>query len=320
MIFTNLNFLTFSLFFLIFVLVFFLVLKNFKNKRDYKIIFLFLSFLFIFLSIFWIKYSWNSLKIDDKDETLIILDVSKSMNVSDVSIDSKKVSRLLFAKKYIEKLILENKNSRYSLIIFSWKEAKSIFPFTDDFDIFLNILKNLDYKNLKKSEWTDFLAPFEKAKKRFENSEKTWKKVLFISDWGDEEDVVNSEVKKFYDSRNSYYFVWIWSQNWWKLISWTDVFWDVNYQTYNWKTVNLKITEKNLKDLSSIFHWKYSKIENMDEYRNFLDNFSKFENNFLKNNFSENLISFSRILWFISFVFFILFMLFYLFEQKKYEK
>lgn len=319
MFFTNLNIFSIFLFLIIFWIIIFLLFKN-NFKKDLKIIFLVLSFFLIFLSIFWIKYSWKSEKIAEKKEILVVLDVSKSMNVFDISFGNSKISRLDFAKKYLENLVLKNTDAKFSLVIFSWTESKSVLPFTNDSELFLNILKGVDYKNLLESEKTDFYAPFEKSEKRLVNAESKWQMMIFISDWADSDDEVHPEIKKFIKKDISYYFLWIWSEKWEKLISSVDFFWNPNYKTLNWREVVLKITEKNLQKLSEIFGGKYSKIENLDDYKKFSEDFENFEKDFLKKNFSENMMSFSRILGFFSFLFFVFFMVFYLFEQKKYVK
>lgn len=306
MIFSNLNFITIFLFLIINLFLIYFIFK--RKSKDFKIIFLFLSFFCIFISILGIWYFWKILL--KKNDILFILDVSKSMQTSDILGENWYISRLDFSKNYISNFIKNNKNNNYSLIIFSWKEAKIMIPFSENFDFFLKVLQGVDYKNLNQTQWTDFLKPFELENKKYS------KTVVFISDWWDEEDKVSPSLKQFYNKKNNYYIIWVWSEKWWKIPLWENFFWEKEYKKYNWQEVISKISLKNLSKIADIFKTKFIFIDKQKDF------------DFLKNDFSEfleektnleNKISFSRILWFFSFWFFILFLIFYLFEQKKYE-
>ncbi|MDR3150334.1 MAG: VWA domain-containing protein [Candidatus Peribacteria bacterium] len=50
---------------------------------------------------------------------VFVLDVSKSMNVADISSNDYSYTRLLFAKNAIAEFVANNSNNKYSLVIFA---------------------------------------------------------------------------------------------------------------------------------------------------------------------------------------------------------
>lgn len=324
----NLNFFTITFYLIIsifIILVFFIFYKKHKkidkdfpniakNKYFYiKYIFLILSFFVIFLSIFWIKIVdiWKN-KINWVD-IVFVLDVSKSMNVADISDEKNLYTRLDFSKMAISDFVIKNPENRYSLVIFSG-EAISTIPLTNDTNVFLTLLQNVDYRNLTK-QWSDFFEALNFANNRFENSQWRWKWVVFISDWADED--ANLDLKSLYKKDIAYFVVWVGTKTWWKIIIWRDVFWDLKYQTYNWKYVISRLHEWNLEKISSILKWKYLKLSDFKALNIFSSDLKKLESKSIEINNSLNNKDFSRQLWFISFLFFILFLGTYLFLEKS---
>lgn len=330
--FTNLNFLSFTVFFIlnfIVVYVFYFSYKrqvfineNFvkvaKNKFFYlKYIFLIFSFFIISFSVFWIKIPIESIEKKESLDIVFVLDVSKSMNVYDISSESNTISRIDFAKNSIWNFVLNNPENRYSLVIFAW-EAISAIPLTSDIDIFLTILDWVDYKNLT-IQWTDFNKAFELWFERLKYSSDNSRALIFISDWWDEEDFIDEQYLKWLRDKNKndeVFIVWVWTETWWRIITWRDVFWRTNYLRYLWDYVVSRLNEKNLHDLSKIFKWKYLKMDNTFTILDFHNDLEKLEKKVLEINNLWDKTDFSRILSLYSFIFFTLFFILYIFEDK----
>lgn len=330
--FLNLN--IFSIIFFVFVtlFLFFLFFSFYKNqkilkKNNYfflvskffylKIFFLFLSFFCIFLSIFWIKYISGQDLERKWIDVVFILDVSKSMNVADIKGNNGlSYTRLDFSKKAISDFILNNVNNRYWLIIFSW-EAKSVLPLTSDTDLFLTFLESVNYKNFEK-QWSSFKEAFKLSSDRIISSDDFSKFIVLFSDWGEQDDDIN--IKNYIDKKSSYFIVWVWSENWWKIIVWEDVFWNLNYQKYKWDYVISSLNEENLKYLAMNSNWEYKKLDKISDLEKIKSSISSLEKKVFYLNSDYHLKSISRFLSFLSFIFFCLFLIFYILDEKNYVK
>ena len=247
---TNLNYTTFSIFIIVTLWIWYLsykfYLKNINFNKNYKLlstwkyfylkyIFLLTSFLIILLNIFWVKI-WEKQNRNEAKwvDMMFVLDVSKSMNVADITDNNYAYTRLDIIKKSISNFVVKHENDRFWLVIFAW-DAVSTVPLTTDHDIFLTFLENVDYRNLT-VQWSDFEKAVSLWVDRFSTTDDRSKVLTFISDWWDNEDIVNyeniSEISKKTPWIN-YFVVWIWTKTWWKIITWRDAFWNINFQTYN---------------------------------------------------------------------------------------
>lgn len=326
--FINLNIFSILIFILItiFILYIFIifyknqVILNLKLKKlsvpkyfFVKYLFLIASFFILLISIFWPKWDISIIDKNKWIDIVFILDVSKSMNVADISNDEN-YTRLDFAKESIWNFIINNKNNRYSLVIFSW-DAVSSLPLTNDIDIFLSILNNVDYRNLT-NQGTNFTKAFELAFDRLNySSEKSWAVVL-ISDWWEKEDLWNLKNLENY-KKSEVYIAWIWSEKWWKIILWKDIFGRLNYQTYLWDYVVSSLNNSNLEYISNIFSWKYIKVDDYKDINKFSSHMQDIEKKLIQNNINiKN--DLSREITKISFSFFIIFLIIYFFENKIY--
>lgn len=295
--------------------------KKLSRKKNIfvKYIFLYLSFFILSFSIFWLKWSLNLFIEKDSVDIAFVLDVSKSMNVYDINSESNPVSRLDFAKNAISNFVVNNPENRYSLVIFSW-EAISKIPLTNDINLFLTMIDNVDYRNLT-VQWTNFSEAFELWFDRLFYSEDNSKALIFISDWWENDDEVNENFLNNLREKNindEVLIVWVWTKQWWKIVTWRDVFWRIQYHRFNWEDVISKLNENNLLSLKNILNWDYFKLDNINDLLDFSENIDKLEKNITtKNNFWE-FIDYSRYLSFISFFFFLLFMIFSTFESKSY--
>jgi len=328
---TNLNLLSVSIFIFTVIIVFYLAFKwykkqikiniNFKNlavtKYFYlKYVFLILSFFTIFVSIFGLKFGISNYDKKEWIDIVFVLDVSKSMNVADIWW-SQNLTRLDFAKQSISEYLANNLNNRYWLVIFSW-DAVASSPITSDLNLFLSVLNNVDYRNLV-SQWTNFNKAFELWFDRFNfTADKSWALIL-ISDWWEWEDTIDKTfLSKLKTYKVQVLIWWVWTEKWWKIITWVDVFWRVSYQTYMWDYVVSKFNPNNLELLSSIFNSKFEILTSLSDIRKFENSISKIQTKVIENNHIWSKLDFSRSLTFVSFLFFFLYLIFYIFEDIFY--
>lgn len=325
---------TISFFLLIILFViwmfFYAYKKEQKIKEDFnplpktqyffiKYIFLILAFLSIFLSIFWLKTKQNVAPSQWKWMDIIFaLDVSKSMNVIDIFSNNSSYSRLEFAKGAISDFVSNNLENRYSLVIFAW-DAISVVPLTNDKNVFLTSLKNVDYRNLP-NQGSNFSEAFNLANDRTIVSSEKSKAVIFISDGWDDDDLINTaELSKLKLDYIEYFIVWVWTEEGWKIISWQDIFGRLTYQTYNWEYVISKLNEKNLKIIADTFNWEYLKLGKYSDINLFSKNLDKIEKKVIETNDFEDGVDASRNLSFISFLFFLLYLGLHLFETESWK-
>lgn len=300
--------------------------KNFKLLSSWKYFYLkylslLLSFFIILLSIFGFSFWEKKIKNNEKwIDMMFVLDVSKSMNAYDMKDWRSLYSRLDSAKKVISNFVVNHKSDRFWLVIFAW-DAISTVPLTSDHDIFLTFLQNVDYRNLVK-QWSDFEKALNLWIERFNWSDR-WKALIFVSDWWDLEDSVNSsEIEQIAKKMKwiKYFVAWIWTKSWWKIITWQDVFWRQNYQRFHWRDVIVKINEKNLKEISDALDWKYLKISDVADLSDLNESIENIDKKALNEDKIWGKWDWSRILSFFSFAFFIIFLSLYFFENKIFYK
>ena len=334
--FTSLNLVT-SLIFIFFIILILYFLYNFYlnkkiiNKNFYlisnwkyfyiKYVFLFISFFIVFISIFWLK-SWEK-KIKNESKWVditFVLDVSKSMNVADIKDQDYIYTRLNIAKESISKFVTNHRQDRFWLIIFAW-EAISTIPLTSDHDIFLTFLENVDYRNLTK-QGSDFTKAISLWIERFSDSIDRSKVLIFISDWWDEDYKIEKNkilnISKQIKGIN-YFIVWIWTNKWWNIITWRDVFWRLNYQKYNWNYVISKLNTNNLNDLSDILNWEYLEVSTVLDILKLNKFIDSLEKKILLTDVNGEKADAGRLLTIMSFMFFILFLILYIFENNLYK-
>jgi Ca-activated chloride channel family protein len=322
--FTNINIFSVSIFIIILLIISFLAYKkyfaqlNFNNKYKllaseklfyFKYIFLIFSIFILLFSILWLKW-WekeNSTKVEGID-VMFVLDVSKSMNVADISDWYHKYTRLDIAKNAISKFVSEHKNDRFWLVIFAW-DAISTIPLTTDHNLFLTLLDWVDYRNLT-IQWSDFQKALNLAINRFSINKDRSKALVFISDWGDDGDNINLNIN--IPKNINYFVVWIWTDKWGRIIKWLSAFWRYIYQKYKWNYVISKLNRNNLKEISKqlnapLFYlnniWDLSKL---DSYLN------KLEKKTLKMSANWELNNLWRTLAFFSLLFFLIYLLLYI--------
>lgn len=326
--FTNINIISTLIFTLVIIIVLYIFLLSYKKQvllnlnfkklsvSKYffiKYLFLLLSFFILLISIFWPKWDISIIDKNEWIEIVFVLDVSKSMNVADISNDDT-YTRLDFAKESIWNFVTNNKNNKYSLVIFSW-DAVSSLPLTNDINIFLSVLNNVDYRNLI-SQWTNFTKAFELAFNRLSYSTNNSSAIILISDWWEKEDLWNLE-NLWNNKKVEVYVAWIWTEKWWKIITWIDVFGRLNYQKYLWEFVLSSLNSSNLEYISNFFSWKYIRLDSYEDINKFSSYMKNIEKKIIENNLSFK-SDLSRELTKISFILFIWFLIIYFLENKIY--
>ncbi len=287
-----------------------------------------LKYWFLFLSMFFLSLWFLHIKIFKKPiliknnwiDIVSVLDVSKSMNAIDFDYDWYKISRLQAGKTLLNNFIDNHKYDRFWLVIFS-KEATSICPLTIDHEIFLNILDSVDYSNFTK-QWTNISKAINLWISRFDISENRSKVLLLITDWWDEE-IKNIEwIKKELKEKNiKLYILWIWTEKWAKIPLWKDVWWNIIFQTYNWRNVIVKINLDSLNKLSKKLWWEFLKIKKVKDISKIEKTLSSLEKNILKSEKWEEYENMSRFFSFLSMVFFIFYILSWIiWKQKQWKK
>lgn len=330
---TNLYASTFLIFITLLGLLFFVWYKTYNKQIQFnnkfrllssgkyfyiKYLFLILSFSIILLSIFWIKIWDKNIKNQNNwvDMTFVV-DVSKSMNVADINNSDYSYTRLDVVKDSISKFVSSHSQDRFWLIIFAW-DAVSNVPLTTDHDLFLTLLESVDYRNLLK-QWSDFEKALSLWVDRFNYSDDRSKAIIFVSDWWDPEDKINSDnIKKISQKVKwiNYFVVWVWTNQWWKIITWRDPFGRYEYQKYNWEYVISKINKSNLKDIASALDWEYYNVSGVWDLSKLNNSIDKLEKKVIKTGVNWEKLDAGRFLAMISFIFFMVFLISYLFEDK----
>ena len=331
--FTNLNLLTLILVIAIISAITFLPYKLYFNQIKFnkefnllssfryfyiKYLFLIISLFIVLLASFWIKYWEKKLQNESKwIDMMFVLDVSKSMNVADMYDSNYAYTRLDIIKDSISKFVVSHKEDRFWLTIFAW-DAVSTIPLTTDHDLFLTFIKWVDYRNLTK-QWSDFEKALSLWIDRFNNSDDRSKILIFVSDWWDFDDNINKyNIEKIKSSFDwiTYSVIWIWTNKWWKIITWKDFWRRPIYQKYKWEYVVSKINRSNLKDIASALNWGYIEVTDIWDLDKINKNINNLEKKVLKKDINWELWDYWRKLTYVSFIFFIIFILLYIFENK----
>lgn len=330
--FTNLNFLSFFIFIIAIISIIYFWFTKYKNQEKFnkkytllaseknnyiKYIFLFLSVFIILFWIFWLKY-WEKKVANEAKwiDIIFTLDVSKSMNVADISDSRYNYTRLDVIKEAISNFVVKNKQDRFWLVIFAW-DAISTIPLTTDHNLFLTLLKWVDYRNLVK-QWSDFEKAIDLSLKRFVWDDTRSKALIFISDWWDEIDNVDTNYLKSIAKNNNvnYFVVGVWTENWWRIIKSRDAFGRLVYQKYKWQYVISKLNRKNLEEIATSLNWEYIEVKKIWDLLTLNKWISKIQKQVLKRNINWELADFGRSLTIFSFIFFIIFLILYLAENK----
>lgn len=290
-----------SILLILFVIYFFWVYKK-NNKNILSIIFLALSVGFLIITLFSPRF-WSYDKNISADwwNILFVMDVSKSMNVFDIQYGKNIISRLQAEKLMISNFVENNVWNNYWLFAFAW-ETLELLPLTDDTGLFQTILNWVDKNNVSKY-WSDFQWLFQIISDYIEQEENAWTVVIFTDGWEIENiSLPQSLIQKIDKNNSQIILVWVWTQKWWYILDWEDLFWRPVYKIYNWKKVLSKVNQSWLKTISNKYIFTSTNLAWVNDFDKIEDIINQ---NITKQKYEKN-ISLARD---ISYIFIVLFMI-----------
>lgn len=301
--------------FFLFILINYKIQLNF-NKEFPEIgvnNFFYFKYLLLLISLFYLMIWLHITEVKKNTSTtknLFVIDISKSMLVEDVNFNWTKINRLQVSKNIINNIISNSDfNWSYSIEIFANKSLWLI-PFTNDKDIFKTFLDWLNEWKIN-SQGTNFQEMLKWINNRIFDKTKT--NVYIFTDWWDNEDLNNELFQWIYinnlkNLENNYFIYWIWSEKWWMILEWIDIFWNDIYKKFKWENLILKLNIENINKMNNILWGKKYIVDNLD--------------NFILNNPNDKVFRFFSNIDYIDlkwFIFFIIFLFLFLFEEKIYN-
>ena len=176
-------------------------------------------------------------------DIMVMIDVSQSMLVEDMP---EQISRLAATKEIISNLLKKNTQARRGIWIFAW-EAQGILPLTHDRNLVSTFLAGVDHQNLSK-QWTSLSEAIALWAQRFDPESPGGNMLLVFSDWGEDEVVISEKTKTILQERGiTVALVGVWSEQWWPIIEWVDLFGNPVVKQWQGETVISKLQEQQLK-------------------------------------------------------------------------
>jgi len=301
--------------FFLFILINYKIQLNFNKKFPEIGVnkFFYFKYLLLLISLFYLMIWLHITQVKDNTSTnknLFVIDISKSMLVEDINFNWNKISRLQATKNIISNIVSNSDfNWSYSIEVFANKSLW-LLPFTNDKDIFKTFLDWINEWKIN-SQGTNFQEMLKWINNRIFDKSKT--NVYIFTDWWDKDDL-NTElfqwiyINNLKNLYNNYFVYWIWSEKWWMIFEWIDIFWNNIYKKFNWENLILKLNIENINKMNNILWGKKYTIDNLDNFvlSNSKDKIFRFFSN----------IDYIDVKWFI---FFIIFLLLFLFEEKIYN-
>ena len=209
---------------------------------------------------------WNT--VSQGTNVAFVLDVSKSMNVEDISVKWVHTSRIEVAKQAISQYVSTHTENAYSLSIFAGS-SQWVLPFTSDKDIFLTLLQWVWDQNVAQG-WTEIVSWIYDAVQTFTQDQK-WGVIIVLSDGGDEYTSSRiPEIQKILKEKNIVFsIVSLGTTRWGYIPLWRDVFWDVSFKTYNGRKVISGRNDSIAWSLSSKLWGSYIVFDEGDDYTTF---------------------------------------------------
>ena len=259
---------------------------------------------------------WMDTSVHDEKwfDVMIMLDVSKSMNVMDMS-GEWRASRLDTAKKMLWDMVVWSPENRYGLWVFAW-ESLWIAPLTTDTNLFLTFLGWVDSWNLTE-QWTDLLEAVEFGSARFGGADSSdqeeqvdvWGRVLIVvSDGWDEKLTLPRKMKESLDEMWIYLVtLWVWTRQWGPIPDWRDMFWNMSFKQQNGKTVMSSFNERWLRWLAEAWWGSYIWVDSLTDIRSTLRQVNWLEQKIIskKNEKEQHIGRWFIWVWLVMFVFFL---------------
>lgn len=292
--------------------------KNYKKNKSTLLLLIFhFAIISLVISLFSPRYGEYNQTIDVEWWNItFVMDVSKSMDVYDISYDWWKISRLEAQKWIISEYTLKNIQNQYSLFAFA-AETLEILPYTSDIWLFNTILYWVDKNNVSKYG-SEFIWLFDTLGSFLENEDNAGTVVIF-TDWWEESNISlkQSVIQKINKNNSKVIIVWLWTELGWYIYEWQDIFGRVEYKTYNWETVISKLNNTVLKNFADKYNFEYYSINNMDNIGELFKNISETTE---KTKYEKNISLKPDISYIFIAIFWLLFTLFLIFENIIWRK
>jgi hypothetical protein len=317
--FTDVNIFTIFIFVILFlILLFFLIFKitliDINNK--FKYLFLSLWFTLLMFTVFYPRWIIKDTSHSGtSEETVFLLDITKSMNALDIKSWIRSGSRLNASKYLMSNYLQRNKKWLYWLVVFAWN-TRVISPMTNDYEQLDIYIKWLNQFN-DNWDWTNLVWALNTASSMFTSTSISRKIVLF-TDWWHENPNLNPLSRDLKVWNINLQIIWLWWDKKVKIPIWEDVYWNNVYKTYLWELVLTSINKKIINNLigfiknSSVYYvWNLKKtdkiLSEIDSKINSLELSSKIKWK----------IDLSRYFAMISFIFFMIYLTLRFVENRK---
>lgn len=180
-----------------------------------------------------------------------VLDVSKSMNVTDIEQNGTSISRLDRAKTIIHETIEKHPENRYGLIIFSG-ESRLITPLTSDLGAIDTFLGSVDSNSIRNGG-TDFEDAIALTLSRLDPDDSGTTGIFLLSDGGEKEDLTNKErFSHLFDGKKAALFtIPVGSSDGGAIPNGTDLFGQPAFEQYQGSPVISRLNRSNLDFISN---------------------------------------------------------------------
>lgn len=255
---------------------------------------------------------WIDTSIHDEKwfDVVVMLDVSKSMNVMDMA-GWWRASRLEVAKKTLWEYVMSSPENRYGLGVFAG-ESIWIAPLTNDVNLFLTFLWGVDSGNLTE-QWTDLLEAVWFGVARFwwwdTDDEIWWRVLIVVSDWWEDEITIPRQMKETLDELWVFLVtIWVWTRQWWPIPVWRDAFGNMSFKQQNGKTVMSSFNEKWLRSLALAWRGAYLWVDSLSDISKTLSDINWLEQKIISKQTDKKRYIWRWFVW-VWFLFFIWYLL-----------
>ena len=240
-----------------------------KQKSKISVIFLWIIFLLLLISLLWPR-GWVMTKNQSYIWTNIVflVDVSTSMNALDF--DNQSASRLDISRYTISQFIESHPNNKYALDVFSG-DAVKLLPFTNDQSIYQTALSGITQSNVW-TPWTDIVWALEASISHFD-SDDSGLIVMLTDGWDDPIESIWELKDMLTDKNIEILIVWVGSEKWSYIPAGTDVFGRTLYKIYNGEKVVTRLNSEELESISNTL-WIYKKLDRVSDIENIIDTIS----------------------------------------------
>lgn len=176
-------------------------------------------------------------------------------------------------------------------------------PFSPDSKLSENVINSISSINY--GGWSSIYSTLKTFSKIYQNTHNI--NIIIFSDmeFFDEEEI--SSIKFPYNAK--IYLIWVWTESGWNMILHYDSTWKPVYKQFKWQNAVSKLSKDYIKKISKDLNSRYYIVSSIQDYPDFLLDFSNFDNN--KNN-----INFVEIIAYIL-LFIAIFITIYPYEKNK---